>query len=191
MTILCMGDSLTYGFGVPRKEIWTQLVQEQKGCQLINAACNGNTTGGMLAYFPQEVQRHHPDVVFLMGGGNNILLSGSDAAARSDISGLAHLCYKEGIHPVIGIPFALHPPIRRDWGMLADVTQAQDTCEAYAEWLRLFCRTFQITFIDFHAELPRKAAEQGVKIGAWYLDGIHLNAQGHQAMAEIFLEKQL
>ena len=50
--ILCLGDSLTYGFGLPRGLVWTALCAAQTGAELLGGGVNGNTTGGMLAVLP-------------------------------------------------------------------------------------------------------------------------------------------
>lgn len=188
MKILCLGDSTTYGFGVPRSQAWPQLAQEHAGITLINAACNGNTTGGMLAGFHHAEELYKPDAVFMMGGVNDIFYSGTDAGARANLGCLAHLCYSKAILPMIGVPIDLSPPIPNEWSSFVDVPWAQTVCDDYARWLRLFCRTFQIPIVDFRSLLHKKAAEAGVKPSSWYLDGIHLNAAGHRAMAEIFAE---
>ena len=59
--ILCLGDSLTYGFGLPRGLVWTALCAAQTGAELLGWGVNGNTTGGMLAVLPELLVREHPD----------------------------------------------------------------------------------------------------------------------------------
>ena len=46
--ILCIGDSLTYGYGVSRGQRWTTLAAEKSGWTLTNHGVCGDTTGGML-----------------------------------------------------------------------------------------------------------------------------------------------
>ena len=74
--ILCLGDSLTYGFGLPRGLVWTALCAAQTGAELLGRGVNGNTTGGMLAVLPDLLVREHPDAVLLMGGTNDIAYGG-------------------------------------------------------------------------------------------------------------------
>ena len=47
-TIICIGDSLTYGFGVRRAQCWTKLAAEMSGWTIVNCGICGDTTGGML-----------------------------------------------------------------------------------------------------------------------------------------------
>ncbi|MDL2248111.1 GDSL-type esterase/lipase family protein [Tyzzerella sp. OttesenSCG-928-J15] len=191
MKILCLGDSLTFGYGVSPKENWVCLVEKQTGICMVNEAVNGNTTGGMLAYFPYAVKSHKPDAVFIMGGSNNILFSDSDVSARSDMGALIYLCFHEKIRPIVGIPIAMNPPVRRDWASITDIHKAQNTSDSYCLWLRDFCRIFsknQLTCIDFRKGIPLMALEQGIDINSWYLDGIHLNTEGQRVMAKVFIE---
>ena len=48
MKIVCLGDSLTYGFMVRRSKIWTKLSEDKTGFEIINEGISGDTSGGML-----------------------------------------------------------------------------------------------------------------------------------------------
>ena len=80
-----MGDSFTFGYGVSAARRWTALCGQMLGMELVNCAVSGNTTGGMLARLEYQMDRVKPGMVLLMGGFNDILLSGSDAAAAMRI----------------------------------------------------------------------------------------------------------
>lgn len=54
MKIVCLGDSLTYGYGVPRKDGWVSLAAQATGHTLVNKGVSGDTTGGMLARFARD-----------------------------------------------------------------------------------------------------------------------------------------
>lgn len=49
MRLICIGDSLTFGYGVHLSQRWTQLCAQETGWELVNEGINGDTTGGMLA----------------------------------------------------------------------------------------------------------------------------------------------
>ena len=83
LQVLCLGDSLTYGFAMPRAQIWTALCAAQVGADFCNLAVNGNTTGGMLAALPGALAAQAPDAVFLMGGTNDILYGGDLPGAKA------------------------------------------------------------------------------------------------------------
>ena len=104
MKIVCLGDSLTYGYGVPRRDCWVSLAAEATGHTLVNRGINGDTTGGMLARFGRDVLSEQPDRVLLMGGANDIIFGGSDAPARLNLTAMANQAVANRIRPMIGLP---------------------------------------------------------------------------------------
>ena len=121
MKIVCIGDSLTYGYGVPRRESWVSLCAQESGHAFVGRGVNGDTTGGMLARFSADVLPERPDAVLMMGGANDRFFSGFFGAAQANIMALAHRCCGCGMAPLIGIPIPLCPPIRDGWCELVDV----------------------------------------------------------------------
>ena len=161
--ILCLGDSLTYGFGLPRGLVWTALCAAQTGAELLGRGVNGNTTGGMLAVLPDLLVREHPDAVLLMGGTNDIAYGGDLAGARANMGAMAHLIIAGGGLPLIGIP-----PER-----------AAELLAEYQSWLRRFAAAFRLPVLDFDRAFTRWGEE-----GLFQPDGLHPNAAGHCLMAE-------
>jgi acyl-CoA thioesterase-1 len=189
MKILCLGDSLTYGFGMPRACIWTTLAGQMCGAEFVNRAINGNTTGGMMAAFYREVEAASPHIVLLMGGGNDIMYGENLAGARANMGGMAHMACAAQLLPVIGIPTGLCQPIREDWAAFLNLESTLAMWQEYTDWLRKMCATFGFPSIDFAAEFPRRAAQRGGLLREYYLeDGLHPNREGHRILAEIAAE---
>ena len=42
MKIVCLGDSLTYGFGVSRSNSWTNIVNKETRLEIVNKGINGD-----------------------------------------------------------------------------------------------------------------------------------------------------
>ena len=156
MKILCLGDSLTYGFAMPRGQVWTALCAVQTGAELVNLAVNGNTTGGMLAMLPRAMETNSPDFVFLMGGVNDILYGGDLLGAKANMGGMAHLVTAFGAVPMFGIPITPRYPVRQDWAALFP-DNAERLCTEYNGCLRKFAYTFHLPVIDFSNEFLRQA----------------------------------
>ena len=57
MDILCIGDSLTYGYGVGRPHTWCAIASQLTGWNFINLGANGATTGEMLDAMPAALAR--------------------------------------------------------------------------------------------------------------------------------------
>ena len=114
MRVYCLGDSMTYGFGVSRREAWPALVGAATGHEMINGGVNGDATSGMLARFCVDVPRIKPNVAILMGGCNDIFLAGSDSTARCNMGLLVQQALSLAIIPVIGFPVPFELSLVRD-----------------------------------------------------------------------------
>ena len=55
MKMVCIGDSLTYGLGIPVNENWAALLGRELGFEVVNKGVNGDTSGGMLARLERDV----------------------------------------------------------------------------------------------------------------------------------------
>lgn len=195
MKLFCLGDSLTFGFGVSCGQRWTTLL-EYAGYQVFNYGINGDTTGGMLSRLrtdivpslPLALQSRTYCRVLVMGGSNDIFYSGSDTAARANIGAGVHQLLALGVEPVIGIPLpvAVHlTPV--SWRRFVDFSNAAYLLELYGDWLKEFCKAFGVSYVDFRADF---LSENGQPQDNYFLDGIHPNAEGHRLMAQR-LERQL
>jgi lysophospholipase L1-like esterase len=74
--IACLGDSLTYGYGVRQEDTWGFLVGRELAPMVVlhNHGLNGDTTTGMLERLRSEILPSRPDAVLFMGGANDIRL---------------------------------------------------------------------------------------------------------------------
>ena len=55
MKLICLGDSLTFGYGVRASQRWTHLCAQHTGWKIVNEGVSGDTTGGMLARLAARV----------------------------------------------------------------------------------------------------------------------------------------
>ena len=180
MKIVCLGDSLTYGYGVPRKDCWVSLAAEATGHTLVNRGINGDTTGGMLARFGGDVLGEQPDRVLLMGGANDIIFGGSDAPARLNLTAMANQAVANRIRPMIGLPTPVYAEgIPEPWLSVTDYQSLLPIFAAYRDWLVRFAGTFGFKTVDF--TVPGLLPPEG---HAHYLDGLHPDKEGHRLMAE-------
>ena len=183
MKLVCLGDSLTYGYGVPRRDCWVSLAEARTGHTLVNRGLNGDTAGGMLSRFGRDVLDEKPDRVLLMGGANDIIFGGSDAPARSALAAMAHQAAANRIRPMIGLP----PPVYAEgipepWLALTDYKRLLPVFSAYRDWLMRFTGTFGFQTVDF--AVPGLLPPEG---RAHYLDGLHPDREGHRLMAEAMI----
>lgn len=184
MKIICLGDSLTYGFGVRRSKVWTKLAQDKSGIEIINEGINGDTSGGMLARFYNAVCAKSPDAVFIMGGANDLIAGADLGTVKSNIMSMTHQSIAKYIDPIIGIPARIIPEnVRNDWAEFSDFTRVSKEIEKYHDWIIEFCKTFNVKYVDFYSEFEKEAQTNTEDL---YLDGLHFNERGNEIMAEIF-----
>ncbi len=184
MKIVCLGDSLTYGYGVRRSRSWTRLSQEKLGIEVMNEGINGDTTSGMLSRFHSAVYAKKPDAVLIMGGVNDMIVGADSGTVKSNIMAMAHQSISKYIDPIVGIPTRIYPEnVREDWAGFSDFEKVADEMNTLRSWTKEFCRTFNIKYIDFYSEFEN---ETGGNTKELYLDGLHFNEKGNEIMAEIF-----
>lgn len=192
-TLICLGDSLTFGLRVPRSQSWPRLVAEKAGVDVVNLGISGDTTSGMLARLQtllQNADRHlSPEcmpLVLVMGGSNDIFYAGTDAGARANLGAMVHQLKQAHMVPVVGIPV---PVAAEDapaqWGQLADFGEAARMLEDYSRWLHSFCRAFGIACVDFRQDF---LDPQGGVRRELFADGLHPNARGHEVMAQRLMD---
>lgn len=194
--LYCLGDSLTFGYGVAPRERWLNLCSEQSGWRLMNRGLCGDTTGGMLVRLRELLNAGaKPEAVMLMGGSNDIFYSGSELGARANMGAMIHQLLTAGVPVMVGIPTPLVPGWHPEaWGAVVDFPSAQLLLARYCAWLEAYCKAFGVPTADFR---PAFLTEDGSPDRRLYLDGLHPNREGHRRMAALLsrrlqeLEEQL
>lgn len=185
---MCLGDSITYGFGVKRSDTWISLADEYLDHKIINKGINGDTTSGMISRFKYDVSDEKPDIVHIMGGANDILLSGKIDQAKNNIGAMVHQSHSMSILPIIGIPTPIQEDMVPDtWMNLNKSGEISIILEEYCRWIRLFADTFNIETIDYYREFGKGKLNSDMH--KYYTDGIHLTSDGNKYFANIFIEK--
>ena len=176
MTILCLGDSLTYGYGVPRDEAWCSLASGLCGHDVQNLGVNGATTGEMRE---MEIDPS-ADALFIMGGLNDLFMGMGPAVPLDNILAICERARAAGLRPVVGIPMQISPDVDEAWcDGPVDVDHVRAAYAAFADALARLCTERGIESIDFRPLIgPAELS----------FDGIHLNRRGHRRMAEAVAE---
>jgi acyl-CoA thioesterase-1 len=187
MRVFCMGDSLTAGYGVPPGKSWRDLAAAETGCEMINGGLNGDTSWGMLYRLNRDVLPDPPDLLFLLGGSNDILNDGATSMLKHNIGELINRCRDAGIPVMIGIPC----PVLGDlaqlfWSPDIDYSAADVLLEDYASWLRGKAAELGTPPVDFWNLF---SAMDRSELSALYLDGLHLKEEGHRMMAGLFVKQ--
>ncbi|HEY6095107.1 MAG TPA: arylesterase [Gallionellaceae bacterium] len=75
-TIMVFGDSLSAGYGVPRKAAWVSLLQQQlqrshPQYRVVNTSISGETTSGGVERMAAALRQHKPTIVIIELGAND------------------------------------------------------------------------------------------------------------------------
>ncbi len=196
-TILCFGDSNTWGWTppsedrLPRAERWPGVLQDELGLSfhVIEEGLNGRTTvfdvpdqddRRGLDHLPMLLETHAPlDVVLIALGINDIFVPG--VTARWSAKGIQRLVevVQESEAGSSGDPprcVVLAPPpvgrLREDWQ--ADAPDANEVSRALFPEYVAVCEPFGVPVLDLGTVcMPPDP------------DGLHLDAEGHHAVGSL------
>ena len=103
--ILAFGDSLTYGYNVSKTESYPVILETLTGLKVINAGISGEGSKQGLERLPNVLDEHHPQLMILCHGGNDLLRKMNMKDMESNIRSMIQLSLDRDI-PVIllGVP---------------------------------------------------------------------------------------
>ncbi len=178
MRILCLGDSLTYGYRLRRAHTWPHMLEELAGQPVDNGGVNGDTTIGMLARFAARDPHIDYTHLIVMGGGNDLIMGQDPRQAIVNLKTIVYQAVQERMQVTVGIPvkpekqapvFPLFPreryPILEE-GRAVILKEMTEFCESGG-----LCKV--VDFQEFVEGNPDA-----------FLDGLHLNEQGNRRVAE-------
>jgi lysophospholipase L1-like esterase len=169
--IICLGDSLTYGYPYGPQASWVAYAVRQTGIVLINAGVNGNTLGDMAARFDHDVLKKKPAAVIILGGTNDAFRE--EVTLPMTIGAMEQMMMKalaDNVMTVIGIPVPV------------DETRVNAKLERICLGMRALASRYELLVIDFWAPFIDKTT--GRIREEFYIDGAHPNHEGYRAMGE-------
>lgn len=175
MDLLCLGDSLTYGYpGVPA-DSWPALVARHLGLTVTNRGVCGETTQDIRLRLPAALAEL-PGAVFLMGGSNDVLQDIALAETEKHMLAMIDMVQARALPLIVGIPpLTLAESVYFGWQAPAAVAAHQAALTAYGRWIKEEGGRRGLGIVDFAAVL---AGSKGL-----YADGVHPNQRGYAAFA--------
>jgi acyl-CoA thioesterase-1 len=168
--ILCLGDSLTEGFGVAPEQAFPSRLEQRlreaghAGARVINAGISGSTSASAVSRLRWQL-RAEPDVLVLALGANDGLRGLDLAQTRRNLDEAIALARSAGVRVVLAgmkLPPNYGPSYTRDFEAL------------FAE----LAAAHRVALIPFLLE--GVAARPDLNLP----DGIHPNARGHERVAD-------
>jgi lysophospholipase L1-like esterase len=179
-TFVALGDSLTAWAFAPGSTspgtngVWPSVLEGQESSLILlkNAGIPGNTTSQMLARLERDVLAYSPDVLFLMGGTNDIGLDMSIPNAIGNIRQIVETAKTDGITVVL----MTVPPVNDDYNY-----RMANRAEYNADLASLASQE-GILLVDVFSALATPDGSLASAYSAF--DGLHLSQQGEQAVAQ-------
>ena len=165
-TIICFGDSLTYGTGAGKGMDYPSQLSKLVGKPVLNAGVPGDTTARALIRLDRDVLSKNPDLVLITLGGNDLKNGVPKGVAFSNLINIVESIQNSGARVIIG---GLQFPFRdRGYG------------KGYQE---LADETGAVLIPDIFEGIMGKRKLM--------TDAIHPNAAGYKMMAQRFFEAMM
>ena len=167
MTVLCFGDSNTYGYD-PREYFggcyaspWPLLLAEKTGWNILNHGENGREIPKIPIKFPKT------DLLIIMLGTNDLLQGHSVETVAKRMES-----FLKSIGPEISSLLLVAPPPMK-LGSWVSETSLTEASKKLAQAYQALSRQLGVWFAD--------AGEWNLSLA---FDGVHLTEEGHRALAE-------
>ncbi|GKU23186.1 GDSL-type esterase/lipase family protein [Clostridium folliculivorans] len=171
MKIVCIGDSLTYGYGVSPSKGWVNLLRASTKYDIVNKGVNGDTTVGILSRFSRDCIDLKPNIAVIMAGTNDLLTGRSIDNIVDNIIYMVNDCVNSNVKPVVLIPPLTLPRLAEvSWYSSIDYNYVNDMINIMEG---LFENNIKDTLIISLNKLIPLYEE-------YYIDGIHLTALGNE-----------
>lgn len=181
--IVCIGDSLVYGFDVEGSLTWIGILRREDQINLLNVGINGDTTENMFERFYEHVVQLEAKAVVILGGGNDVFGTTPLEYVTSNYAMMVQMAMNYGIVPIIATPTEPdHKKVPKEWKQFIDYDESCRKIQEYNRWLREFAKVNNMPLIDFDREMHDRLK---AGYGRFFIDGAHPNPAGHRMMAAI------
>lgn len=158
-TILAFGDSLTYGTGTSRNKAYPAVLERLINRKVINAGVPGEISKNGLSRLPGLLEKHHPRLIIICHGGNDILRKLDLSKTRNNIQQMINLARQNNSEVMlIGVP---------EFGLFLNTVPI-----------------YQALADENHVPIANNILGDIIGNNSLKSDHIHPNTQGYQLLAE-------
>ena len=172
--VVFMGDSITDGWG---KKYGGQFFP---GKPYLNRGIGGQTTPQMLIRFRPDVIAHHPKVVVILAGTNDIAGNTGPTtleAIEDNMMSMVDLAHENGIHVVLSSVMPVCDYIKPQ-----TVRRPPEQIVALNTWMKEYASTRGLVYLDYYT--PMLDDKQMLKQELTF-DGLHPNDAGYEIMVPL------
>ncbi|HET9239745.1 MAG TPA: arylesterase [Oligoflexus sp.] len=174
--ILSVGDSLTFGLGVPADKTWPALLEAKlkadgyPGVKVINAGSSGATTAFGVSTLKFHLKRGKPDLIIYALGANDGLRGIDPATTQKNLSTAMELIQAQGVKVLL-------------LGMKAPPNYGEKFPKDFESSFIKVKDKYKPAFVPFFLEGVAGKAELN------QADGIHPNEKGYEQVLALIYPK--
>lgn len=177
MDILCVGDSLTYGYNVPVTQNWLTVAAAETGHTLKNYGMCGDTTVGMKARLTGLLPTAAEDAVFLMGGTNDLIMGITVLSVWKTLQSMAVMVRQAHKRVLWGVPpLTMAASVLSGWQSVTQVEKTNGAIIALRRHILIEAKQQQELYLDCYETLQGRPM--------LYEDGLHPNREGYASIGK-------
>ena len=182
MKIVGLGDSLTFGYGVPRDQGWfDRMKAHYPKYTWDNRGIPGDSSVGMLRRFLLDVEVKRPKYLTILGGANDLIGGASPQKVTGNLMQIGEKAQAKKATPIFLLPFFISlNPGANGWLTKSDAEQMYEEIVALREEISVSAEENKWYVFDPMSVLPNPEAMEQYFLA----DGIHVNAKLHELIAE-------
>ncbi|GAB6180292.1 hypothetical protein JCM14036_16110 [Desulfotomaculum defluvii] len=187
--IVCLGDSITYGYPDGPDFSWVTKVVHKTGYQMLNRGINGETTGQMLSRLQIDVITEKPSYLIFAGGHNDSWQQVPLQRVRHNIQQVVEGVLHQGICPILVSPSPLNIEqlLQSYEGTRRDAEDYHENLSQIRQWIYQYAREKEIFTLDFYTPLLLTSKDQGDP--RYLLDGGHPTHEGYSILGEAAIQQ--
>lgn len=182
--IACIGDSLTFGYGVSSDKRWIDILSNKfTQYEFLNKGVNGDTTTGVLSRFHSDVILNKPEKVLITIGSNDFLTGRTVNSAFDNLKLLIKEAKINDIEVFVGIePLVCADLAKEYWCSYLDYSIINSKITLYRYKILNYCKEKNITVIDFYDLFEKLSCK--LDPCNMFIDGLHPKEELHKLMAD-------
>tara|TARA_B110000014_G_scaffold243844_2_gene214523 strand:+ start:6305 stop:6940 length:636 start_codon:yes stop_codon:yes gene_type:complete len=170
LKVLILGDSISAGYGIPLKNQWITILQDdfnskQKNIKLINASVSGETTIGGKSRVQKLLKDHKPNYILIELGGNDGLRGYPVNKIKDNLIKICDIALKQDVN--VGLMQIRLPP---NYGKRY-VQSFENIYKDISKIKEIILIPFMLNTIALETDLMQE-------------DGIHPNIQAQKLISE-------
>lgn len=185
--IVCLGDSLTYGYGISDGRSWIDILSgDLKEYLFFNQGVCGDTTWDMKQRLVRDVLSYTPDALILLGGVNDILCHCAIDSIIDNIESILMGCRAKNIVSLLLLPVLISlNPGPAGWVNQRECRNIYNNIQELRIKLKEYAVKNNFPYLDLLAVYSSKENQDDFFLP----DGIHIIGEIHQRIANL-IERQ-